>query len=172
MAEPYLGEIKLLPYSFAPRGWALCAGQLLAITSNQALFALLGTTYGGDGRTTFALPDLRGRVALHPSPDTPIGARDGHETVTLTQANMPMHNHMVAASTAQSDTPLFAGNTIAAAMNTAVGDVDLYGPAVSLQALDPAVVSATGGSQAHENSQPSLVMNFCIATQGIFPSRN
>ncbi|EIK44576.1 microcystin dependent protein [Cellvibrio sp. BR] len=171
MSDFFLGEIKLLPYNWAPKYWALCAGQLLPINSNQALFSLLGTTYGGDGVTTFALPDLRGRTALHPSPSVPQGAKAGAETVTLTPSNLPQHNHFVAASSAVGDTQLFAGNNIAAAKNAA-GDVNLYEPATGLQALDPATVSSAGGNQPHENRQPSLVMNFCIAIQGIYPSRN
>jgi len=173
MSDFFLGEIKLLPYQWAPKYWALCAGQLLAINSNQALFSLLGTTYGGDGVTTFALPDLRGRVPVHtnPSASLPQGIKAGVETVTLGLNNLPAHNHLVAASSTAGDTQTFTGNNIAAAKNTA-GDVNLYAAATSLQALAPAVVSNTGGNQAHENCQPSLVLSYCIAIQGIFPSRN
>lgn len=173
MSDNFLGEIKLLPYEWAPKYWALCAGQLLAISSNQALFSLLGTTYGGDGVTTFALPDLRGRAPIHPnvSAGLPQGVRAGVENVTLVPNNLPAHNHLVSASSTVGDTQLFAGNNIAAAKNPA-GDVNLYEPVASLQTLDPATVSNTGGNQPHENCQPSLVLSYCIATQGIYPSRN
>lgn len=173
MADNFIGEIKLLPYEWAPKYWVLCAGQLLAINSNQALFSLLGTTYGGDGVTTFGLPDLRGRAPIHPnvSAGLPQGTKAGVENVTLLLTNLPTHNHLVQASSTAGDTQLFAGNNIAAAKNPA-GDVSLYEPAASLQTLDPATVSNTGGNQPHENCQPSLVMNYCIATQGIYPSRN
>lgn len=171
MSDHFLGEIKLLPYEWAPKYWALCAGQLLPINTNQALFSLLGTTYGGDGVTTFALPDLRGRTALHPSPSVVQGAKIGQENVTLTTANLPTHNHAVAVSTTAGNSTAFTNNFIAAASNAGTA-VNLYGAATSLQALDPASVANTGGGQAHENCQPSLVMSYCIALQGIFPSRN
>lgn len=173
MSDFFLGEIKLLPYNWAPKYWTLCAGQLLPINTNQALFSLLGTTYGGDGINNFALPDLRGRVPVHPnvSAGLPQGSKAGVENVTLVPNNLPVHNHLVMASSTAGDTTLFAGNNIAAAKNAA-GEVNLYGSAASLQGLDPATVSSTGGNQAHENCQPSLVMNYCIATQGIYPSRN
>ncbi|MBS0043446.1 phage tail protein [Shewanella sp. M16] len=173
MSDFFLGEIKLLPYNWAPKYWTLCAGQLLPINTNQALFSLLGTTYGGDGINTFALPDLRGRVPVHSnvSAGLPQGSKAGVENVTLVPNNLPVHNHLVMASSTAGDTTLLAGNNIATAKNAA-GEVNLYGSAASLQALDPATVSSTGGNQAHENCQPSLVMNYCIATQGIYPSRN
>ena len=173
MSDNFLGEIKLLPYDWAPKYWTPCAGQLLSINTNQALFSLLGTTYGGDGITTFALPDLRGRVPVHPdvSAGLPQGSKAGVENVTLVSNNLPAHNHLVQASSGAGDTQAFTGNNIAAAKNAA-GAVNLYAAATSLQALDPAVVSNTGGNQAHENCQPSLVLSYCIATQGIYPSRN
>ena len=173
MSDFFLGEIKLLPYNWAPKYWTLCAGQLLPINTNQALFSLLGTTYGGDGINNFALPDLRGRVPVHPnvSAGLPQGSKAGVENVTLVPNNLPVHNHLVMASSTAGDTTVVAGNNIAAA-NNAAGEVNLYGSAASLQGLDPATVSSTGGNQAHENCQPSLVMNYCIATQGIYPSRN
>lgn len=173
MSDFFLGEIKLLPYNWAPKYWTLCAGQLLPINSNQALFSLLGTTYGGDGVTTFALPDLRGRVPVHPNVNAglPQGSKAGVENVTLTTANLPAHNHGVSASTTQGDNLAFANNYIAGGKGNA-GDVNLYEAPNSLQPLNPASVSNTGGSQPHENCQPSLVLNYCIATQGIYPSRN
>jgi microcystin-dependent protein len=173
MSDFFLGEIKLLPYNWAPKYWTLCAGQLLPINTNQALFSLLGTTYGGDGINTFALPDLRGRVPVHPNVNAglPQGSKAGQETVTLTTANLPAHNHTVAVSTTAGNNTALNGNFIASA-NTAGTAVNIYGAATSLQPLDPASVSNTGGNQPHENCQPSLVMNYCIATQGIYPSRN
>jgi microcystin-dependent protein len=171
MSDNFLGEIKLLPYDWPPKGWLLCAGQLLAINSNAALFSLLGTAYGGDGVTTFALPDLRGRAPVHPSATLPQGSKVGVENVTLGLNNLPSHNHLVAASSAAGDTQLFAGNNIASPKN-ATGAVNLYEPVSNLQTLDPGTVSNTGNNQPHENCQPSLVLNYCIATAGIYPSRN
>lgn len=171
MSDNFIGEIKLLPYDWPPKGWALCAGQLLPITTNQALFSLLGTTYGGNGTTNFALPDLRGRAPAHPSPSTPSGTVAGVESVTLNSTNLPSHNHLVSASTTVGNNTAFDGNYIAAAGN-ASGTVNVYGTATNLQALIPASVSSVGDGQPHENCQPSLVMNYCIALSGIFPSRN
>lgn len=170
MAEPYLGEIKLFPYAFAPKGWALCQGQLLSIAQNQALFALIGVTYGGNGTTTFALPDLRGRVPMHSgNGQVPLGQMAGVENVTLTLANLPMHTHMMSATNTAGMTPSFDGSVIA---SSNVNTINLYGPAQEMQSLNPNNIANTGGSQPHPNIQPSLVMNFCIATTGIFPSRN
>ncbi len=163
MGEPFLGELKLLAFNYAPRGWAMCNGQLMQIAQNQALFSLLGTTYGGNGQTTFALPDLRGRVALHVGNGFTQGGKAGEEAHTLSTQEMPAHNHPVLASTA-------AGNgadpTILAAFS------DGYGGAANLTAIQPATVTNVGGSQPHENRQPFLVLNWCIALQGIFPSPN
>ncbi len=173
MSDNFLGEIKLLPYAWPPKGWALCDGSLLPINQNQALFSLLGTTYGGNGVTTFALPDLRGRTALHanPSGGEVLGQAAGAETVTITNSTMPTHNHMVAATTTLANNAAFDGNLIAATNNT-MGDANLYGQAAALVALASGSVTTSGGSQPHNNCQPSLVMNFCIATSGIFPTRN
>lgn len=170
MAEPYLGEIKLFPFAFAPKGWALCQGQILPIAQNQALFSLLGITYGGDGRTTFALPDLRGRVPLHSgNGQVPLGQMAGAENVALTQANLPMHTHMISATNTAGMTQSFAGGVIA---SSSVSTINLYGPDQDMQPLAPGSIANAGGSQAHPNCQPSIVMNFCIALTGIFPSRN
>ena len=171
MSDFFLGEIKLLPYEWPPKGWALCAGQLLSIASNQALFSLIGTTYGGNGTTTFGLPDLRGRVPAHPSPSTPQGTVDGFENVTLNLGNLPAHNHLVSATTTAGNNIAFDGNYIASGANNS-GAVTVYGDASNLQPLIPASVSSVGGNQPHENCQPSLVLNYCIAITGIFPSRN
>lgn len=170
MSDSYLGEIKLFPYAFAPKGWALCQGQLLSIAQNQALFSLIGVTYGGNGTTTFALPDLRGRVPMHSgNGPVPLGQMAGLETVTLTQANLPAHTHMIAATSTAGTTQSFDGSAIA---SSSVSTINLYGPAADTQPLNSANIANAGGSQPHANSQPSLVMNFCIATSGVFPSRN
>ena len=178
MSEPFLAEIRILGFNFAPRGWALCDGQILPINQNQSLFSLLGTTYGGDGRTTFALPDLRGRVPIHVgnsgdggSASHSLGQKAGEETHTLTAAETPQHGHDFQVSTAdatlQQNPPPDGGGVLARA------NVDMYHPSGGApQALDPSSISTVGGSQAHDNMQPSLTLNFCIALQGLFPSRN
>lgn len=172
MSQPFLGEIRIMGFNFPPRGWALCDGQLLPISQNQALFSLLGTTYGGDGRTTFALPDLRGRVPLSFGQSSSgvgytLGQRAGEQAHTLTAQEMPPHSHGLFASPTQANTPLPAGNLL----GTSAG-ADVYDAANNTQPMNAAAVSAAGGSQAHENMQPFLVLNFCIALVGIFPSRN
>ena len=172
MSEPYLGEIRLMPYEWAPKGWMLCQGQTLPINTNQALFSLLGTTYGGNGVTTFQLPDLRGRSVQHASQANPLWARAGQEAVTLSSSQMPAHNHAVMAASGNGNTTAFAGALVADAV-TSGNPVNLYadagGPA---QPLIPAAVSSQGNNQPHDNTQPSLVLNYCIAVTGIFPSRN
>ena len=169
MSTPYLAEIRLTSFAFAPRGWAMCNGQLLAINQNQALFALLGTQYGGDGRTNFALPNLQGRAPMHFSGAHPIGQAAGEESHTLTAAEMPAHVHALRASgkVAASSSP--AGGVLAA---PARGGTPAYATAANLVALNPAAVAATGGGQPHENRPPFLAVNYIIALQGIFPSRN
>ncbi|HEU5036361.1 MAG TPA: tail fiber protein [Nocardioides sp.] len=164
MAEPYLSEIRLMSFTFAPKGWALCNGQLLPINQNQALFSLLGTTYGGDGRVNFALPDLRGRVPIHAGAGHTLGERAGTEAVTLTISQLPTHTHRVnvrGAATGGTSTP--AGNYLG-------GGNNVYGNEGSLTTLNPATVGNTGGGQPHTNVQPYLTLSFCIALQGIFPS--
>lgn len=171
MAEPYLAEIKICSFSFAPKGWALCNGQLLPINQNQALFSILGTTYGGNGTSNFALPDLRGRSPIHTSAGSPLGAAGGEATHTLTLKEMPKHMHManaVAPSDSTNNTNLPAGAYFS---NTA--PAELYGPAsAGSLSMPPSTVSNAGGDQPHENRQPYLALNFCIALQGIFPSKN
>ncbi|HNL39145.1 MAG TPA: tail fiber protein [Saprospiraceae bacterium] len=168
MATPFLAEIKLFSFNFAPKGWALCNGQLMPINQNQALFSLLGTTYGGDGRVNFGLPDLRGRVPMHVGNGHVQGERAGEEAHTLSVGEMPVHNHIVNA-VAPNDS---SGNTNLPAnallSNTAPAELYASGPG----SLSPVAqtISVAGGSQPHENRQPFLVLNFCVALQGIFPS--
>jgi microcystin-dependent protein len=164
MAEPFLGEVRLMSFNFAPKGWALCNGQFLPINQNQALFSILGTTYGGNGQTTFALPDLRGRAPLYQGQGITLGQKAGEEAHTLTISEMPTHNHIMSASTTNGDQNI--PSILAAANN-------VYGPLGNpTTTLAPASISNTGGSQAHQNMQPYAVISFCIALQGIFPSRN
>jgi len=165
MSTPYLSEIRIMSFNYAPKGWAQCNGQLLPINQNQALFSLLGTTYGGNGQTTFALPDLRGNVPIHTGNGHTLGETAGTTSVTLTQQTMAQHLHFLQGSTTNGDVA-FANNTLLAPA------LNLYGPPSNLTTLDPSSVSNVGGSQAHNNMMPYLVLNFCIALQGIFPSRN
>lgn len=163
MAEPFLSEIRIMSFVFAPRGWALCNGQLLPINQNQGLFSLLGTTFGGDGRVNFALPDLRGRTPIHVGSGHTLGERGGEQAHTLSIAELPEHVHVLngkEASPIQS-TP---GSAVLASAN------NLYGAPSNLTSLAPGSVANVGGSQAHLNMQPFLTINFCIALQGIFPS--
>ena len=165
MAEPFLSEIRIMSFNFAPKGWALCNGQLLPINQNQALFALLGPTFGGDGRVNFALPDLRGRTPIHVGSGHTLGERGGEQAHTLTQSEMPAHNHLVNASGSDGNTNLPGGALLATAAN-------VYGPIGSPTTLVAGTVTNVGGSQAHLNMQPFLTLTFCIALQGIFPSPN
>jgi microcystin-dependent protein len=165
MSTPFLGEIKIISWNFAPRGWAFCNGQFLPINQNQALFSLFGTTYGGNGQTTFALPDLRGRAPVHVGAGFTQGEKGGQSAHTVTQSEMPAHNHFMSALSDNADTPIAAGSLLASAAG-------LYGPAASLTTLVPATITNVGGSQPHENRQPLLVLNFIVALQGIFPSQN
>lgn len=169
MSEPFIGEIRLFGFDFAPRGWALCQGQLLAIAQNQALFSLLGTSYGGNGQTTFALPDLRGRAPVHAGTTAPPGAQGGLSSVTLLPANMPEHSHGVTASTDVADSAAVAGKRLGAKPRLGA---NVFADAGNRTALLASSVDAAGGNQPHNNMQPSLGMSFCIALQGIFPSRN
>ena len=170
MAEPFLAEIRLMSFNFAPKGWALCNGQILPINQNQALFSLLGTMYGGNGQTTFALPDLRGRTPIHVSGSHNLSERAGQEAHTVTIQEMPQHVHVPQATTAQADQ-----NTNSAAPSRMPAQSNfsfLYGSPANLQAMAPNALSNVGGSQAHTNMQPYSVISFCIALQGIFPSQN
>jgi microcystin-dependent protein len=167
MASPFMGEIRLFSFQQAPTGdgWAQCNGQLLPINQNQALFSLLGTMYGGDGRVNFALPDLRGRCAMHVDSSHIQGERAGQEAHTLTISELPTHTHFVTASTLDADTPI-ATNSVLAAFNNG------YTAASGLTAIASQTIGNVGGSQAHLNMAPFIVMNFGIALIGIFPSRN
>ena len=163
MAEPFLSEIRIMSFSFPPKGWALCDGQLLPINQNQALFSLLGTTFGGDGRVNFGLPDLRGRVPIHVGGSHTLGERGGEQVHTLSIAEIPTHTHVLSGSPSNANSVIAAGNVLAAANN-------VYNPPANLVALGAGSVANIGGSQAHLNMQPFLTLNFSIALQGIFPS--
>ena len=165
MTEPFIGEIQVFAFQYAPKGWALCNGQLLPISQNQALFALLGTTYGGDGRTTFALPNLQGRVPLGVGAGYVQGQQAGEESQMLIAPEMPAHTHTPLASLAAASSPSPADATW-----TNMGTAN-YASGPNTQMAGSAIVAA-GGSQPHENRSPYLTVNFCIALQGIFPSRS
>ncbi|MGE4070424.1 MAG: phage tail protein [Lysobacterales bacterium] len=164
MAEPFLSEIRMMSFVFAPRGWALCNGQLLPINQNQGLFSLLGTTYGGDGRVNFALPDLRSRVPIHVGSGHTLGERGGEQAHTLSVGEMPQHVHVLNGSSTAADTNVPGNTALLGVVN------NTYGPATNLSALAANEIGNTGGSQAHQNMQPFLTISFCIALQGIFPS--
>lgn len=169
MAEPFLSEIRIMSFGFPPQGWALCNGQLLLINQNQGLFSLLGTTYGGDGRVNFALPNLQGRTPIHMGSGHTLGEQGGEQAHTLNISEIPTHVHTLSGSTTAGDAPVPStppGNLLARTVD------QIYGPPTNLTALIPPTVTTVGGSQAHLNMQPFLVLNFCIALQGIFPSQN
>jgi microcystin-dependent protein len=165
MSEPFLGEIKIFSFNFAPRGWALCNGQLMPINQNQALFSLLGTMYGGDGRTTFALPNLQGRTPIHVGNGFVQGQSAGEQTHTLITSEMPAHTHQGVGSSASADQSSPANALWAATASNAYSSKLNAG-------MNPAAVGSLGGNQPHENMAPYLTLNFCIALQGIFPSRD
>jgi len=165
MAEPFLSEIRIMSFVFAPKGWALCNGQLLPINQNQGLFSLLGTTFGGDGRVNFALPDLRARVPIHVGSGHTLGEKGGEQAHTLSIAEISTHVHVMNASSTAGDTPVPAADLLAPGQST-----QMYGPPANLTALQPSTIGNVGGSQAHQNMQPFLTLSFCIALQGIFPS--
>lgn len=174
MAEPYIGEIRLFSFGYAPKGWATCDGQTINIVQNQALYSLLGTTYGGDGVTTFKLPDLRGRTTLHRSSAYQEGAAGGAETVALaTTAQLPAHTHLLAANTAAGSSNVPQGNLLAAVQDSS-GTKFGYAVAKAIPAatLAPGSISSTGGSSGHNNMQPTLVINYCIALTGYYPPRS
>ncbi len=166
MAEPFLSEIRIMSFTFAPKGWAMCNGQLMPINQNQALFSLLGTTFGGDGRVTFALPDLRGRTPIHVGSGHTLGERGGEQAHTISIAELPTHTHVLNGSTANGTQAVPTNNLLAAAPQEFYHAPDNFTGAYS------ASVASIGGSQAHLNMQPFLTLNFCIALVGIFPSPN
>lgn len=165
MSEPFLSEIKIVSFNFPPKGWALCNGQFLPINQNQALFALLGTTYGGNGQTTFALPNLRGQVPIHMGSGHTLGEAAGSTSVTINIQQLPTHLHVLQGTNTNGGVANPNGATLGAVNN-------MYGAAASLTTLNPGSVTSVGGSQPHNNMMPYLVLNFIIALQGIFPSQN
>ena len=173
MADPFVAEIRIFPFNFAPKGWAWCDGQLMPLSQNTALFSLLGTTYGGDGKSNFALPDLQGRAPMHPGQGPGLSLHDlgetgGSETVTLLESEIPAHSHALMAQGAPGDTSLPTANSLARAIGATPYLPPPGAPLVSMsaQALPPA-----GGDQPHNNLQPYLTFYFCIALQGVFPPR-
>jgi microcystin-dependent protein len=167
MATPYLSELKLVSFNFAPRGWALANGQSMAINQYQALFSLLGTTYGGDGRTNFAVPNLQGRVPIHTGNGFSLGQNGGEANHTLTVSEIPSHTHSLQGVNANQNSGNPANGFLA---NT--GGQSFYAPASNLTAVFPGDISSVGGSQPHSNQSPYLVMNWIIALQGIYPTQN
>ncbi len=174
MADPFVAEIRIFPFNFAPRGWAWCDGQLMPLSQNTALFALLGTTYGGNGKSNFALPDLQGRVPMHPGHGPGLSIRDlgesgGTETVTLLTSEMPQHSHGLTAQAVPGDSPTPAGNAYA----RVIGATPYLPPSgAPMTAMSPQALAPTGGDAPHNNMQPYLTCYFCIALQGIFPPRS
>lgn len=167
MADSFLSEIRIMPFAFAASGWAMCNGQLLPIHQNQALFLLLGTTFGGDGEVNFALPDLRGRAPMHAGNGHTLGELGGEQAHTLTIAELPPHPHSFSASSLSGNSSLPnspSGNLLARSANP------IYGSPHNLATMNPASITYAGGGQAHQNMQPFLPLNFCIALQGLFPS--
>jgi len=177
MAEPFISEIRMFGFGWAPRSWANCDGQILPISQNQSLYSLLGTAFGGDGRTTFGLPDMRGRAPMHGmgGGEVKMGTRGGVESVTLTKEQMAAHTHEMKATTSNGDVKEFAGNIAAAGFDNRPAkqlSVNMYGPATNLVSLNAQSVSTNGSGLSHDNMQPSTVVNFCIALLGVFPSRS
>ena len=170
MAEPFLSEIRIMSFGFAPKGWAMCNGQLMPINQNQALFSLLGTTFGGDGRVNFGLPDLRGQVPIHVGSGHTLGEKGGEQAHTVSISELPTHTHVAngTSATANLTAPASPGTALLAKTNPP----PLYAAPSNLVAMSADSIANTGGSQAHANMQPYLVLTFCIALQGIFPSPN
>jgi microcystin-dependent protein len=172
MADPFVAEIRIFPFNFAPKGWAWCDGQLLPLSQNTALFSLLGTTYGGNGKSNFALPDLQGRAPMHPGQGPGLSLHDlgetgGSETVTLLESEIPSHSHTLRGNNTIGDSPVPAGNTLARFS----GNVYQQNVSSNLVAMAPEALAPAGGDQPHNNMQPYLTFYFCIALQGVFPPR-
>jgi microcystin-dependent protein len=165
MGAPYLSEIRVMSFGFAPKGWALCNGQLLPINQNQAVFALLGTTYGGDGRVNFALPNLQARTPIHMGSGFTLGELGGEQAHTLSITEIPLHTHSWGATNTAANAPNPTSNLLG-------GAAEYNNSATNLVGMYPSALSPAGGSQPHQNMQPYLTLNFCIALQGIFPSQN
>lgn len=168
MSQPFLAEIKIISWNFPPKGWAFCNGQLLPINQNQALFSILGTSFGGDGRVNFALPDFRGRAPIHTGGENSgiVGQKGGEEFHTVTTGEMATHTHFLQANKSAANSASFQSDLLA------ITSGGIYGNPAALTPIIPSTISNVGGSQPHENRQPLLVLNFIIALQGIFPSQN
>jgi microcystin-dependent protein len=164
MSDPYLSEIRIVSFNYPPKNWAFCNGQLLPINQNQALFSLLGTTYGGNGQTNFALPNLQGKVPVHEGSGFTLGETGGQVSHTITMPELPEHTHVMSVVTGNASTNAPAGALLASSNNA-------YQSPANLTAINPGSISSVGGSQAHTNLQPYLVLNFCISLTGIFPSQ-
>ncbi len=175
MAEPFVAEIRIFPFNFAPKGWAFCDGQLLPISQNTALFSLLGTTYGGDGKSNFALPNLQGNVPIHPEQgpgleDYFLGEQSGVDSVTLLQSQMPLHSHALRDTTATAEQNAPGANSVLA--QSTGGSAYQSNTSSSLVPMSPSAVAPNGSGFPHNNLQPYLTLNFCIALQGVFPARS
>jgi len=171
MADPFVAEIRIFPFNFAPKGWAFCDGQILPISQNTALFSLLGTTYGGDGKSNFALPNMQGNAPMHPGQGPGLSLHDlgevgGSQTVTLLQSEMPVHTHSLMAQT------IDQGDNRIPSPTLNLGNTQMYHAGPSTAQMNPLAVSLAGGDQPHNNMQPFLTLNFCIALQGVFPPRS
>lgn len=176
MADPFVAEIRIFPFNFAPKGWAFCNGQILPISQNTALFSLLGTVYGGDGKSTFALPDLQGSSAMHPGQGQGLSLRDlgqigGSEFVTLLISEAPSHGHIVGRATSAQGDSISPANSVWATAAAGRGAAALYADAPNAKVNQFFSLAPTGGSLPHNNMQPYLTLNFCIALQGVFPAR-
>lgn len=175
MADPFVAEIRIFPFNFAPTGWALCNGQLMPISQNTALFSLLGTTYGGDGKSNFALPNMQGNAPMHPGQGPGLSLHDlgemgGSETVTLLQSEIPVHSHGLMGNTTTGTKSVPTGNSLA--RTSGATPYLPSNPAPQLAAMAPQALTPTGGGQPHNNLMPYLTLNFCIALQGVFPPRS
>lgn len=169
MLQPFMGEIRIIPWNFPPKGWSFCNGQLLPINQNQALFSILGTTYGGDGRVNFALPNLQGRIPVHVGNGITLGERGGETAHTLSMSELPAHTHAINATVNAGDTT----DPTTPAIPANAQPNQIYAPsATAAAAMNPLMITSVGGSQPHQNMSPYLVLNFVISLQGIFPSQN